>query len=184
MKALPRARSHLHWVGSRPVFNIEVFNTCCQMSFFFKGGALYKNVPLQSLHQSQWRLLQELHATRYNGCNLQIETWLDSNLGTLADTSKFQYLLQFRLCNFDSALTATSARQAQLYVNVDFPNIIGWRVIAKVDWNLKHWMHWCECHYAVFRWKLWIGLEFLALGNRPKTGGLCLWSWRVIKCIM
>ena len=21
----------------------------------------------------------------------------------------------------------------------------------KFDWNLKHWMNWCKCHYAVFR---------------------------------
>ena len=61
---------------------------------------------------------------------------------------------------------------------------IGWRVIAKVDWNLKHWMHWYERHYAVFRWKVWIGLEFLTLGNQPKTEGLCLWSWMMNKCIM
>ena len=25
--------------------------------------------------------------------------------------------------------------------------------MAKADWNLKHWMHWCECHSAVFQWK-------------------------------
>ena len=80
------------------------------------------------------------------------------------------------LCNFDLALTATLAWQAQLYLNMDFPNKIGWRVIAKVNWYLKHWMHWCEGHYAVFRWKIWIGLEFLTLENRPKTIGLYLWS--------
>ena len=43
---------------------------------------------------------------------------------------------------------------------MDFPNIINWRVFAKVDWNLKHQMHSCECYYTAFQWKLWIGLEF------------------------
>ncbi len=37
-----------------------------------------------------------------------------------------------------------------------FQTKIGWRVIAKVDWNLKHWMHWCNCHCAIFWWKTWI----------------------------
>ena len=27
-------------------------------------------------------------------------------------------------------------------------------------------------------------VDFLTLGNRPKTRGLCLWSWMMIKCIM
>ena len=69
---------------------------------------------------------------------------------------------------------------------MDFPNIIGWRAIVEVNWNLEHWMHWCECDYAVFRWKLWIGLKDLTLEIWPKTGGLCLWSWSwmMIKCIM
>ena len=67
--------------------------------------------------------------------------------------------LQFGHCNFDLALTATSAWQAQLYVNVDFPNIIGWRVIVIVDWNLKNGMHWCECHCAAFWWEIWIGFD-------------------------
>ena len=61
--------------------------------------------------------------------------------------------------------------QAQLYVNVDFPSIIGWRVIAKVNWNLKHRMHWCGCHYAVFWWKVWIGLEFWHLEINQKSEG-------------
>ena len=53
---------------------------------------------------------------------------------------------------------------------MDFRNWIGWRVITEVDWNLKHWMHWCKCRDAVFQWKIWIGLEFFTLGNRPKIG--------------
>ena len=83
-------------------------------------------------------------------------------------------------CNFDFA---TSTWQTHLYVNVEFPDRIGWRVIVEVDWNLKHWMHWYECHYAVFWWKIWMGLEFLTFGNQPKTRGLHLWSSMTIKCI-
>ena len=57
-------------------------------------------------------------------------------------------------------------------------------MIVEVGWNLKHWMHWCECHYTIFRWTTWIGLETLTLGNRPKPIGLYLRSWTIIKCIM
>ena len=89
--------------------------------------------------------------------------------------------MQFWLYNFHSALIATSARQGRLYVNVDFPNIIAWRVIAKVNRNVKHWMRWCECHYAVFWWKIWIRSKILTLENCQKTGGLCLWSGMKIK---
>jgi hypothetical protein len=32
-------------------------------------------------------------------------------------------------------------------------------------------MHWCECHYAFFRWRTWIKLELLAHGNQPKPEG-------------
>ena len=55
--------------------------------------------------------------------------------------------MQLRLCNFDSALTATSAWQAQLYVNGDFCQTKlgeGWS--QKLSETFKHWMHWCECH--------------------------------------
>ena len=29
-----------------------------------------------------------------------------------------------------------------------------------------------------------IAPSILTLGNQPKTGGLCLWSWMMSKCIM
>ena len=32
----------------------------------------------------------KLHVTKYSGCSLRTETYLDSNVGTLAHTSKFQ----------------------------------------------------------------------------------------------
>ena len=67
-------------------------------------------------------------------------------------------------------------------MNVDFPNIIGWRVIAAVDRNLQCWMHWCECSYAVCRWKIRIGLEFWTLGNQPKTGGFLPLEFVILKC--
>ena len=33
-------------------------------------------------------------------------------------------------------------------------------------------------------WRIWIGLKFLTLEIRPKTGGIYLWSYMMIKCIM
>ena len=37
---------------------------------------------------------------------------------------------------------------------------------------------------CTLQWKIWIGLDFLTLGNWPETGRLCLWNWMMIKCIM
>jgi hypothetical protein len=81
-------------------------------------------------------------------------------------------------CNFDFATLTWHWLQLRLgkhnYMWMwIIPNKIGWRVVTKFEWNLEHWMHWCECHYTVFIWKLWIGLEFWTLGNQPKTGELC-----------
>ena len=74
------------------MFNIEVFNTC-QMPFW----------PSKKLSQN-------------NGCNLQIETWLESNLGILAYTSKFQLTLTISTLQ----LQLDTTWQAEVYVNVDF----------------------------------------------------------------
>ena len=166
------------------MLNIEVFNTC-QMSLWLSKFyfilflclfflALHKNVLCKDSTSHNEGLSKNCLS---QNANRNID---GHHVGTLAYTIKFQKLMQFWLCNFDLALTTTLTWQAQLYVNADFANIIGWRVIVKVDWNLKHWMHWCECHCAVFWWWIWIGLEFLTLGNWPETGGLCLWSWMMI----
>ena len=88
-------------------------------------------------------------------------------------------------CNFDLALTATSALQAQLYVNVDFPNRIGSRVITKSRLKLETLDALTQvsfCERLLMENMDWA--KNLTLGNRPKTGGLCLWSWVMIKCIM
>jgi hypothetical protein len=154
--------------------------------FFFGGGggALHKNVR-RKVFTFHGEGLCKNCLSQNGGAAICKKRSRTSILALyLADTSMFQWLLRFGLCNFDLALTATSAWQAQLYVNVDFSNRIGWRMIAKVDWNLRHWMHWCKCHYAVFQWKIWIGLNFLTLWNQPKPKELCLWSWMMIKCIM
>ena len=37
---------------------------------------------------------------------------------------------------------------------------------------------------SFFWWKIWIGLQISTLENRPRTRGLYLWNWMVIKCIM
>jgi len=73
-------------------------------------------------------------------------------------------------------------------MNVDFPNRVGWRVIAKFDWNLKHRMHWRKCHYAVFRWKIWIGLEILTLGitdskesNKFSASFYCMYFFNTVR---
>ena len=174
-------RAALHYGGEvHPVFNIEVFNAC-QMSFwpskmFWVLGALHKNVALQSFHLSQWRSCQKIACHKIQW--LQFVKRIIVGLQSWHFSKHFQIpiipaisTLQLPLgTHFNFSLASTTT----IYVNVGYPNIIGWRVIAEVVWNLKHWMHWCECHYALFRWKIWIGLKNLTLGNWQRIGGLCL----------
>ena len=133
------------------VFNIEVFNTC-QMSFW--PSYIYKFFLIivgqfTKMCSAKFPLVI-VKASSKNACHkiswLQCANWTRVGLKSWHSSRHFQ--IPNNSCNFNSA---TSAWQAQLYANMDFPNKIGWRVIAKVDWNLKHWMHWCECHYAVLR---------------------------------
>ena len=150
-----------HFDGQRGCFFWGTFTKMCSARFPL---VTVKASAKLSCHKIQW-----LQFAKRNIVGLP--SWHSSRHFQIPITLAF-----FWLYNFNSALTATSAWQAQTYVNVDFPNRIGWRVITKVDWNLRNWIHWYECHYAVFRWKIWIGLEILTLGNRPKIRGLCLWS--------
>ena len=131
-----------------------------------------------SIYPLQWRPLQKLHVTKYSGCGFANRDIVGLQSSQTLPNSNNSY-------NFDSALNATLAWQAQLYVNMDFSKQCGVNSDCRSRLKLEtHWMHWCEWHYMIFRWKIWIGLECLTLGNRPETRGLCLWSWMMIKCIM
>ena len=168
------------------MLNIEIFNAC-RMPFWLSNFFLFFKGHFTKMCSAKFPPFT-VKASPKIACH-KILQLVDRNIVGLRSWHSSRYFqipntLQFRLNNFDSAMTTTSAWQAQLYVNNDFPNWIGWRVIANIDWNLKHWMHWCECDYAVFERKIWIGLKNLTLENWPKTGGLCLWSSMVIKCIM
>jgi hypothetical protein len=141
---------------------------CGHLFFFLGGGALHKNMLCKvftshSEGLSKNRLSQNIVVATYklkHSWTPILALW-----HTLSNSSNS--------CDFDSA---TSTWKAQLYVNVDFSKQTCMKSDDILDWNLEHWMHWDECHYAVFWWKIWIGLEFMALGNPPKTEGLCLWS--------
>ena len=142
-------------------------------SFLF-WGALHKNVlyKVSTLHASRKTTHHKIQSLQFANINI----------------TRLQYGHSSKHFQISITLVISTLRlrrgKLHLYVNVEFLDRIGWRVIAEVDWNLKHWMHWYECHYVVFRWNTWIGLEFLTVGNRPKTIRLCLWSWMTIKCIM
>ena len=117
-----------------------------------------------------------------------IKLWLQFTNRNIVGLQSWRFSRHFQIPITPAILTLQLGLsidwQAQLCVNVDFPNIIGWRVIVEITWNLNYWMDWYKCHCAVFRWTICIELEVLTLGNRPKTGGLCLWSWMMINCIM
>ena len=49
---------------------------------------------------------------------------------------------------------------------------------------VKHWMHWCECHYAIFWWKYGLGQKIWHLRTDPKLEGFAFKVGWKFKCIM
>ena len=144
------------------------FTKMCSAKF---APVTMKASPKNACHKIRW-----LQCANWNMVGLQ--SWHSGKHFQIPTTHAISTLQPQLDIDYNFSLAT------QLYVNMDFSTIIGWRVIAKVNWNLKHWIHWCEYHYVVFSWKIRIGPKLMTLGNRPKAGGLCLWSWMIIKCIM
>ena len=160
---------------------IGVFNTC-QMPFspsnFYFGHFTnmcstkvlpftVKASPKFACHKIQW-----LQFANRNIVGLQF--WHSSN----------HFQIPMISCNFDSALTATSAWQAQLYVNVDFRTILGeeWSWESIETWNIG-------CTYASvimrsFDGKYGLGSNFwhLEIDPNPEGSALGVGWWLSVLC--